>query len=56
MGGGGGGKTSTHPGKPKGRPPPSDGNLKECPPFEKIEKILIQLSFFSQPIIDLNLK
>ena len=32
---------------------PMDGNLQECPPFEKISS---QLSSFSQPINDLNLK
>ena len=32
---------------------PLDGNLKECPPFEKIEKISIQLFSFSQPIIQI---
>ena len=44
-------------GEDRGDVPPSwDGNLKDCPPFEKIEKISNQLSSFSQPIKDLNLK
>ena len=58
MGGGDGGRPPMEnerdvpPGKLRGFTP-MDGNLQECPPFEKFSS---QLSSFSQPINDLNLK